>query len=69
MIYAEHFKLLHDKLYIILSMILNAMFAHGYMPDKLMQSVIIPIVKNTKGDITNWIIIDLSNNLELIIFF
>ena len=34
-------------------MFLNAMFAHGYMPDKLMQSVIIPIVKKKKGDITN----------------
>ena len=34
-------------------MFLNAMFAHGYMPDKLMQSVIIPIDKNMKDDITN----------------
>ena len=50
------------------------MFAHGYMPDKLMQSVIIPIVKNKKGDITNMdnyrpiaITTVLSKILELII--
>ena len=55
-------------------MFLNAMFAHGYMPDKLMQSVIIPIVKNKKGDITNMdnyrpiaITTVLSKILELII--
>ena len=73
-LYAEHFKFSHDKLYILLSMFLNAMFAHGYMPDKLMQSVIIPIVKNKKGDITNMdnyrpiaITTVLSKILELII--
>ena len=74
MVYMLNTTFSHDKLYILLSMFLNAMFAHGYMPDKLMQSVIIPIVKNKKGDITNMdnyrpiaITTVLSKILELII--
>ena len=34
-------------------MLLNSMLIHGYLPDDLMLTHIIPIVKNKKGDITS----------------
>ena len=52
-LYAEHFKYASDELCILIAMALNAMVIHGYFPDELMYTVIIPLVKNKKGDITD----------------
>ena len=34
-------------------MVINCMFHHGYLPDSVMETVIIPIVKSKKGDISS----------------
>jgi len=30
-------------------MIFSAMFSHGYLPPKLMERIVIPIIKNKRG--------------------
>ena len=52
-IYSEHFKLAHDKVSIILSLLFNAMIIHGYLPEKVMDTILTPIVKDKKGNITD----------------
>ena len=52
-LYAEHFKFASDKLSVLLSILINAMLIHGHLPSKFMETVILPIIKNKRGDITN----------------
>jgi hypothetical protein len=52
-IYSEHFILAHDKAAILLSMLFNAMVVHGHMPQMMMDTVLIPIIKDKKGDVTD----------------
>jgi len=52
-IYSEHFKLAHDKVAVMLSLIFNAMIIHGYIPEMVMDTILIPIVKDRKGDVTD----------------
>ena len=37
----------------VLRIIFNAMFSHGYLPSKLMETIIIPIFKDKKGLVTD----------------
>ena len=39
--------------YMYISLLLNCIVIHGYLPNDLMSSVIVPIVKNKKGNITD----------------
>ena len=41
------------SLSVLLSMVLNVMFSHGYLPDELMQTIVIPIIKDKKGLMTD----------------
>ena len=50
---SEHYKYASDNLYVLLSLVFNCMIAYGYLPSKFMHTLIIPIVKDQKGDITN----------------
>ena len=50
---SEHFKYAHDSLSCLLSMILNAMLSHGYVPPKIMYTIIVPIIKDKKGLVTD----------------
>ena len=43
-LYAEHFIFANDRLHVLLSLIFNSMLRHGYVPDALMNTVIIPII-------------------------
>ena len=52
-LYAEHFIFASDKLSVLLSILINAMLIHGHLPSKFMETVILPITKNNRGDITN----------------
>ena len=52
-IYSEHFKYADKKINCILKLCFNAMFMHGYIPPTLMDTIIIPLVKDNKGDITD----------------
>ena len=50
---SEHFIHADQTVYCLLSMLFNSIFTHGYIPISLIESVIIPIVKDKKGLITD----------------
>jgi exonuclease III len=52
-VYAEHLKHVNKKLSVILSLCFNAMLIHNYLPDVFMKTIIVPIVKDKKGDISS----------------
>ena len=52
-IYDEHYVYAHDRVSVLLSMGFNAVFIHGYIPDSLMDTMIIPIIKDKKGNVTD----------------
>ena len=52
-IYGEHFKYASDKIQVLLSLLFNAMVIHGYMPENMMDTIITPLVKDKKGDLTD----------------
>jgi len=43
---SEHVKYAHSKVTGLLSMLCNAMFLHKYISCKIMETVIVPIIKN-----------------------
>jgi hypothetical protein len=43
----------HTRLYTLLSLCFNACFTHGFLPECLLDTFIIPIVKNKCGDMTD----------------
>ena len=52
-VYSEHFKYSHDKISILLSLLFNTMVMHGYIPSNAMDTIIVPIIKDKKGDCTD----------------
>jgi hypothetical protein len=50
---SEHFIHAHDNVCVLLSLLFNSMLCHNYIPLKFMDTVIIPILKDSKGDITD----------------
>lgn len=50
---SEHFKYASDKLYVLLCLVINSMLTHGFLPSKFMDTLLIPIVKDKKGNITD----------------
>jgi len=48
-IFAEHFKYADDIICTYLSMLFNAMIMHGYIPNSIMYTIIVPIVKDKKA--------------------
>ena len=50
---SEHFKFAHETLHLYLCMIFKAIFTHGFIPDDLMQTVIVPIIKVKRGVMTD----------------
>ena len=52
-LYGEHFKYAHEKLYILLNLVFNSMLIHAYLPASLMDTIIIPLVKDKRGDLTD----------------
>jgi hypothetical protein len=49
---AEHYKLADPVLQCLLAMLINCIITHGYLPDGAMDTVIIPILKDKKGLLT-----------------
>jgi len=45
----KHFKYAHSKFTGLLSMLFNVMFLLNYLPCKLMETIVVPIIKNKKG--------------------
>ena len=50
---AEYFKYACDKLYILIALCFNFMMHHSYVPGSLMTTIIVPIVKDKRGLITD----------------
>ena len=46
-IYASH------KFVVLFSLLFKSLLNHGYMPEQLLSSVIIPIPKNSKGNLSD----------------
>ena len=47
--YAEYFQFAHNKLHILLSMCFTLFFTHTYLPAPMIETIIVPIVKNKCG--------------------
>ena len=50
---AEHFKYASGRLVLLMSLCITAMFTHCFLPDNCIKSIIVPLVKNRAGDITD----------------
>ena len=48
---AEYFKFAHNKLHILLSMCFTLFFTHSYLPAPMIETIIVPIVKNKCGNL------------------
>ena len=55
---SEHFSHAHERILVLLTLLFNAIIIHGYIPDKLMCTIIIPLVKDKKLILPAWITID-----------
>ena len=53
LVQSEHFIYAHDKISCLLSMLFNSMFMHNYLPSKLMETIIVPIIKDKRGLVTD----------------
>ena len=43
---AEHMKFAGHKLCVLMSMVISSIFTHGFIPRSMMESVIVPVIKN-----------------------
>ena len=50
---SEHFKFGSDKLSVLLCLLFNSMILHGYICQELMDTILIPIVKDKKGNVSS----------------
>ena len=48
---AEYFKFAHNKLHILLSVCFTLFFTHSYLPAPMIETIIVPIVKNKCGNL------------------
>ena len=67
---AEHIKHSGPRMLIIIALFLSVLLVHGTMPNKLLQTILVPIVKDKNGDISdisNYRLIAVSNSITKII--
>ena len=50
---AEHLKFSNDKIYILLALCFTVCLSHGYLPTALIETTIVPIVKNKSGNLSD----------------
>lgn len=50
---AEHWRYADITITCLLAMVINSMMIHGYIPDAAMDTIIVPIIKDKKGSITD----------------
>ena len=48
---AEHYIHAHSILHVILALLFTSFLSHGHLPDDLMKTIIVPLVKNKTGDL------------------
>ena len=49
---SEHYQKSHGKISVYLSIIFNCMILHGHVPERLMDTILISLVKDKKGNIS-----------------
>ena len=49
----EHFQFAHDKIAALLAIVFNAMIIHDFLPPNLLDTIIVPIIKDKMGDVTD----------------
>ena len=52
-VYAESIKFAHPRLHVLLSICFSLCFTHGYMPADMMESTIVPIIRNKCGNLAD----------------
>ena len=52
-IFAEHLLYAGDQLPVLLTLLFNMCILHGYLPPQMISTVLIPIIKNKSGDVTD----------------
>ena len=50
---AEALKSAHHKVYVLLSLCFSLCMSHGYIPQSLIETTILPIIKNKAGDLSS----------------
>ena len=66
-IQAEHLKNASNVLNVLLSTLCTAMLKHGYIVNTILETVIIPVIKNKSGDATdkhNYLSIAISTTMS-----
>ena len=53
MLTSEHFLYASEKLHVLISLLFNCVNIHGYLLKRLMETIIVPIVKDNKGILTD----------------
>ena len=48
----EHLKYASGKLHVLLALVFNAMIIHGHVPRQMMDTFIVPLVKDKKGNLS-----------------
>ena len=50
---SEHFKYASHRLCVLMTIIIQIMIKHGFLPQQFMTTVLVPILKNKNGDIAS----------------
>ena len=50
---AEALKAAHRKVYVLLSLCFSLCMSHGYIPQPLIETTIVPIIKNKAGNLSS----------------
>lgn len=51
-LYGEHFKYAHNKVNVLLALVFNCIVIHGFMPDNIMDTLLVPLVKDKRGNLS-----------------
>ena len=51
--YTDHFVYAPHRFAVLFTMLINVMLVHGYMPDDMLASVLVPIPKDPRASLTN----------------
>ena len=52
-IQSEHLKYCDEKINLYFCNLFNCMLKHGFLPDTFMKTIIVPIIKDKRGDVTD----------------
>ena len=50
---SEHIKYADNRLHVLLSVLFTAAHVHGHLPLRMLDTILVPIVKNKTGDVTD----------------